>query len=177
MLLIRQGSEADFELLYNKYAEELIGFAASRLTSLEEAKDIIHDLFVHFWNDRANIFIRVSVRAFLFSSVKYRIIDHIRRNITRQKYADQLSKLDTSLPAAIEKLDVKDLQNKIDTAVGYLSPRVQEVFRLSRYENLRPNEIAEKLGISERTVKNQLTTALSFLREKLESLSLFLILF
>lgn len=174
--LIRQGDESAFGLLYNRFAEELTGFAASRLSSLEEAKDVIHDLFVYIWKEKEEIFVRVSVRAFLFSAVKYRIIDHIRKNITREKYKEQLSRLDAFLPSAIEKLDVKDLQNKVDTAVSNLSPRVQQVFRMSRYENLSTKKIAQQLQISERTVKNQLTTALTYLREKLGSLAIFLVI-
>ncbi len=176
LLLIQQENDNAFEFLYFKYAEELIGYAAGRLDSLEEARDIIHDLFVHFWNERNNISIKISVRAFLFSAVKYRTIDHIRKNITRQKYRDRLKQLDAALPSAIENLDAKDLRQQLDAAVNKLSPRVQQVFKLSRFENLTTKEIAAELDVTEQTVKNQLSTALAFLRESLGPLAILLFL-
>lgn len=177
MPLIRQGNAAAFELLYNRYAEGLTSFAASRLTSLEEARDVIHDLFVYVWRERENISIRISARAFLYSAVRYRIVDHIRKNITREKYLAHIEKLDISLPGILVQLDTKDLQDKIDFMVENLSPRVQRVFKMSRYENLSVKEIAQNLGITERTVKNQLATALAYLRENLGPLAVILMIF
>lgn len=175
--LLKQGDETAFELLYYRYADDLLTYAASRLASLHEAEDIVHDLFVYLWKEKENISVKISVRAFLFSAVKYRIIDHIRKNITRQKYRDQLASLNPLLPKAIEQLDAKDLQLNLDTAINNLSPRVQQVFQMSRYEKLTVKEIADKLGTSERTVKNQLTTALAYLRERLGALIVLLINF
>lgn len=171
MLLIQQGDKTAFENLYNKYAPALIGYTTARIGSEEESKDVIHDLFVHFWFQRGEIAIRVSVRSFLFTAVKYRIVDHIRRHNTRQKYQEQLARLPLPVAVPEERIDVKDLENKIEKAIAGLSPRVEEVFRLSRYQHLTSRQIAAKLGVSEQTVKNQLTTALSFLRARLGHLA------
>jgi RNA polymerase sigma-70 factor (ECF subfamily) len=170
ILRLQQGSEAAFSELYEQYAPLLIKFAASRLSSLEEARDIIHDLFVHFWQEREHIQVNISLRAFLFAAVRYRIIDHIRRNSNHKKYADQVATLPAMELTTEEELYAKELQEKLHGAISQLSPRLQEIFRLSRFSHLTIAEIAQQLQLSEQTVKNQLTTALSQLRSKLSTI-------
>jgi RNA polymerase sigma-70 factor (ECF subfamily) len=162
---LKAGEEAAFNEIYNLYAPSLTSFAAARLTSVDEANDIIHDLFVHLWQDRESITINISLRAFLFAAIRYRIIDHIRKNSTRKKYADQIAKLPIHPQEETEnKIFEKELREKLGNAINQLTPRTREVFRLSRFEHLSVREIAEKMDVSEQTVKNQLTTALSQLR-------------
>ena len=171
---LRSGKETAFAAIYEKYASSLVNFTASRLSSLEEAKDIIHDLFIYLWEERANIHITHSLQAFLFAAARYRIIDHIRQNATREKYADKLLALPEAENETIEnKLAAKDLEQTIANAVNELPPRVREVYRLSREKQYSIAEIAAELNISPQTVKNQLTTALSHLRSFLKKLSIF----
>ncbi|NII28482.1 RNA polymerase sigma-70 factor [Pseudoflavitalea sp. X16] len=172
---LQAGEERAFAAIYERYAPALIDYTAARLTSLEEARDIIHDLFVYLWEERAHINIAHSLQAFLFAAVRYRIIDHIRRRITRREYADKVQALQTAIISEMEyALDVKDLQLVIENAVRELPPRVQQVYRLSRDQHRSVTEIAKELGVSPQTVKNQLTTALSHLRSVLHHLPSFL---
>jgi RNA polymerase sigma-70 factor (family 1) len=172
---LQAGEEEAFSEIYNQFAAPLTSFAAARLTSLEEAHDIIHDLFVHLWQERENITIRVSLAAFLMAAVRYRIIDHIRRNSIKKKYAEQISKMPIHVQEEAENLVYeKELREKLESAIGQLSPRVQEVFRLSRFHHLSNSEIAQKLQTSEQTVKNQICTALAQLRTILGKLQFLL---
>jgi RNA polymerase sigma-70 factor (family 1) len=162
---LKGGDEAAFKTLYDLYAPQLTSFAAARLPSLDEASDIIHDLFVHLWEDREHLSIQVSLKAFLFAAVRYRIIDFVRRNATKKKYADQISKMPLHAAEEAEnKIFEKELKEKLNVAMEQLTPRTREVFRLSRFEHLTITQIAQKLDVSEQTVKNQLTTALGQLR-------------
>ena len=165
------GDETAFAGLYETYAPALIGFAAGRLSSLEDARDIIHDLFIYLWEERATIVIVSSIRAFLFAAVRYRIIDHIRRNSTRREYAGKLQLLQPLLPTDAENiLNEKDLRLTIEQAVSQLPPRVREIYHLSRDQHRTVQEIADELQLSQQTVRNQLTTALSHLRSFLGKL-------
>jgi len=162
---LKAGEEGAFNEIYNFYAPSLTSFAAARLTSLDEANDIIHDLFVHLWQDREHITINVSLGAFLFTAIRYRIIDHIRKNSTKKRYAEAIAKLPIHDQEETEnKIFEKELRERLDTAINQLSPRTREVFKLSRFEHLSVKEIAEQMNVSEQTVKNQLTTALAQLR-------------
>lgn len=169
------GEDLAFKELYEQYAPSLISFAAARLVSLEEAHDIVHDIFVHLWQDKENINIQLSFRAYLFAATRYRIIDHIRKNSSRKKYAEQIGKMPVHIEEEAEnKLFEKELRERLDEAISQLPPRTKEVFCLSRFEHLTAKEIAERLNLSEQTVKNQLTTALSKLRVLLGKLSFML---
>lgn len=166
------GDEVAFEQLYQMYALSLTGFTAARLSSLEDARDIIHDLFVWLWEEREHLVITHSIRAFLFAAVRYRIIDHIRRNSTRKEYAEKLQSLQVAAQTQTELiLDEKDLHLAIEQAVDQLPPRVKQIYRLSRDQHRTIPEIAEELQLSQQTVKNQLTTALSHIRSFVNKLS------
>ncbi|HKC34643.1 MAG TPA: RNA polymerase sigma-70 factor [Chitinophagaceae bacterium] len=172
---LQSGQESAFRTIYEKYASALIHFAAARLSSLEEAKDLIHDLFVYLWEEKENIHITHSLQAFLFAAVRYRIIDRIRHDMIREKYAASLQGLPgIEKPEAENNLASKELQSKIENAVNELPPRVREVYQLSRDKHYSIAEIAAELNLSPQTVKNQLTTALSHLRSALKSLILLL---
>ncbi|MBN8854867.1 MAG: hypothetical protein BGO55_19800 [Sphingobacteriales bacterium 50-39] len=173
---LHAGDQAAFASLYAHYAPQLIGYAAARLSSLEEARDIIQDLFVYLWDERQNININISLRSYLFTAVRYRIIDHIRHQLTRREYATWAKLLIQRVNAEVEEeVAVKHLNHKLELAVGDLPSRTQEIYRLSRYRHLAVKEIATKLGLSEQTVKNQLTTALSHLRHSWDKLTLLLL--
>lgn len=100
---LHAGDQAAFASLYAHYAPQLIGYAAARLSSLEEARDIIQDLFVYLWDERQNININISLRSYLFTAVRYRIIDHIRHQLTRREYATWAKLLIQRVNAEVEE--------------------------------------------------------------------------
>nr|WP_068888673.1 RNA polymerase sigma-70 factor [Pedobacter panaciterrae] len=166
--LLKKDDEAAFTEIYARYAENLAGFASSKLYNLEDPRDIIHDLFVKLWEERKLLKIDRNLEAYLFTMVRYRIIDKIRKNITHEDYIGMVLALHTSLGSEIEQqIAVKELKQNIGKSLEKLSPRVQEIYHLSREENLSIPEIANKLQLSEQTVKNQLTSALKHLRQSL----------
>ena len=169
---LTKNDESAFAEIYQRYAESLAGFAASKLFSLEDAQDVIHDIFVKLWTDRKNLQINSSLKSYLFTIARYRIIDKIRRNITREEYATMLQSLAQAYAPNVEQqIAAKELQQTLEKSLDELSPNVKRVYRLSREEDLSISEIAEKLGLSEQTVKNQLTTALKHLRQSALGLS------
>ncbi len=170
--LLKRDDEAAFAEIYNRYATTLTDFTASKLFSLEDAQDIIHDLFVKLWEDREQLNITSNLKAYLFTITRYRIIDKIRKNITREEYAVMLQALANVYQPSIEQqMAADELQQAIKNAVDELSPKIKEIYRLSREENLSIAEIAEKLKLSEQTVKNQLSTALTHIRKSLSIIS------
>ncbi|SDL56189.1 RNA polymerase sigma factor [Pedobacter antarcticus] len=169
--LLKQDDEAAFTEIYHRYAEKLVGFASSKLYHLDDPRDIIHDLFVKLWEERKSLKVDRSLEAYLFTMVRYRIIDKIRKNITHEDYSEMILALHISLESEIEQqIAAKELKLRIGNSLEELSPRVKEIYHLSREENLSITEIAGKLQLSEQTVKNQLTSALKHLRRVLTCL-------
>jgi len=168
IILLKKDDQQAFTEIYNRYAESLAGFAASKLYSLDDARDILHDLFVKLWENRDQLNVTSTLRSYLFAVIRHRIIDKIRKNITREEYAAiRQSLADGYEPGIEQQIAEKELKQQIQKALNELPPRVKEIYQLSREQNLTNKEIAEKLELSEQTVKNQLSVALKHLRQTL----------
>ncbi|RAJ30311.1 RNA polymerase sigma factor [Pedobacter cryoconitis] len=176
--LLKEDDESAFAEIYSRYAENMAGFACSKLFSLEDARDLIHDLFVKLWENRNQLVVTSNLKTYLYLLVRHRIIDKIRKNITREEYADSLKSLRYAYHNSIEqKIYLKELENTIEKSLNELSPRVKEIYQMSRVEELSIKEIAEKLGLAEQTVKNQLSTALKHLQKVLAQVSVTALLY
>ena len=170
--LLKKDDSNAFSEIYGRYAALLVGFASSKLFDLEDSRDIIQDIFVKLWQERMELTVDRDLKAYLFKLTRYRIVDKIRKNITREEYATMVNSLAVDYGITIEQqIAAKEITHIIETSLNKLSPRVKEVYLLSREENLSITEIADKLQISEQTVKNQLSTALKHLRASLTGAS------
>lgn len=162
----KKGNDDAFAQLYAKFVEDLVGYASTKLEYLDEAHDIIHDLFVYVWEKRADIYIKHSVRAYLFWLLNKRIINHYRSNSYKAIYADQLKRMEQQYFLAPDSfVEAKEIQHMVDRAVQSMSDKVREIYLLSREDHLTNAEIAKQLNLSEQTVKNQLSTAMSIIRK------------
>lgn len=176
--LLKEDDQTAFTEIYQRYASQLTGFASSKLYSLEDSRDVIHDVFVKLWEERKGLKVDRNLESYLFTLVRYRIVDKIRKNITREDYAGMVMTLTVNHESEIEQqIAAKEIKQGIAQALEKLSPRVKEIYILSREENMSISEIASRLQLSEQTVKNQLTFALKHLRESLTCLSVFALIF
>lgn len=171
--LIKQGNRAAFTEVYKRYAESLAGFAASKLYDLDDARDVLHDLFVKLWEDRYTLNVNDNLRSFLFAAIRYKIIDKIRRNVTRQEYDVLLQALAEPQANGIEEqLELKELQQLVDQSLEQLPAKTKQIYQMSRNKHLSITEIARQLNLSEQTVKNQLSIALKHLRQNIAGLGI-----
>jgi len=171
----KTGNNDAFSRIYELYAEPLIEYASRKLQSIEEARDLIQDLFIYLWEKRADLTINQSLRAYLFRALNRRILNHYRKNNTREEYASYLSKMEHAFTDPDQSVEIKELQQNIQFALSKMPNKVREIYRLSREEYLSVREIAQHLNLSEQTVKNQLTTALSIIRQVLKGIVVFLV--
>jgi len=169
--LLKNDDRKAFAEIYLRYAEYLTNFTSSRLHHFEDASDIIQDLFVKLWEQRKDVKIDRDLKAHLFSVARYRIIDKIRKNSTHQSYAASMQVLAKRYESLMEQeFEAKEMQKCINHSLGQLSPRIKQVYQMSREENLSIPEIAQKLEVSQQTVKNQLSSALKQLRKSLTTM-------
>ncbi len=170
----REGDVQAFEWLYRQYARDMMDTAAGKLISLEEARDIIHDLLVELWARRAQLQVEQSLRAYLLKAVRFRVIDHLRRNMLHDNYLSAVHTSDNDVDDSTGNAIVyKDLDNAVSAELDRLPPRAREIYRLSRQQHMSVNEIASTLNISSQTVKNQLTMALKQLRFSVKKMFFF----
>jgi RNA polymerase sigma factor (sigma-70 family) len=134
--LMSQDDQDAFSLIYRRYWESLFITAAKALRGKEEAADVVQDVFLSLWNRRHEIQIESSLAAYLQTSVRYKAIHYIEKNITRRDYLALLTDVAVNtLPASAEiVLQLKEVQQTIYDTVAKMPPKMQEVYRLSRQE-------------------------------------------
>lgn len=158
-----------FNELYLRYWKTLYTTAVKVLRNSDEAEDVVQDVFLSFWQRRREIVIASTVKAYLLTSIRYRAIKHIEKNITRRDYLEILTNTaDQVAPADAEtNMALKALQDAIARALSKMPPKMLHVYKLSREENLSYKEIAAELGISTETVKKHIKFALQYIREEM----------
>lgn len=162
---LSQGSEKAFEEAFQLYFKVLAVFAKKFVSDLQVAEDLVQEVFVKLYENRKSVQFHTSLKAFLFQSVRNKCIDHLRSvksksnhhdQIKLSNYAEQFDFTDTMLQA--------ELEERIYNAISELPTQCQQIFKMSRLEGKKNQEIAETLKISKRTVETQVSNALKRLR-------------
>ncbi len=169
--LLKEDDKSAFAEIYARYASQLTAFTASRLYKLDDARDLIQDLFVKIWTQRHTHEIDRNLKAFLFSVTRRRIVDQIRKNIHHEAYAHSIQQLEKAYGAFTEEqLMAKELEKHIQNSLEELTPGVRKVYKMSREADMSIEQIARQLQVSPQTVKNQLSSALKHLRQALSAI-------
>ena len=167
--LFREGDERAYVEIYARYIGSLTRFAESKLYSLEDARDLIQDLFTGLWAERFNLEIQDNLKSYLFGAVRHQIINKIRKKVVREDYAAKLRALSPAYASLEEELDARELDSNIRGRIEALPEKTRKIYKLSREENESIKDIAEAMDLSEQTVKNQISIALKHLRKSLSS--------
>lgn len=162
---IKNSNHGVFELVFNYYYSGLVVYADQITKNTEISEDIVQSVFMKLWETRENIEIR-SFRSYFIQCVKNRCIDHLRSQKVKNRFDNRIPDAD-HLVMEDDLWTKNELSELIDRAIEDLPPRCREIFWMSRYENFKIAEIAEKLDISKRTVETQISKALKTLRVKL----------
>lgn len=175
---LRNGDEAAFAKIYNQFKGALYLHAFKMLQDNDEAQDVVHELFASLWSKRESLEIKTSLNSYLYSSVRNRILDHIAHQKVINRYADSLDNfLEKGEFYVDDKLREKELGLIIAQEVALLPEKMRQVFELSRNFDYSHKEIADILGISDKTVKKQVSNAVKILRGKIKGVFLFFSLF
>ena len=145
---LRQGSYDAFDALYMRYAPHVEAFAFCMLKNRSEAEDLAHDIFLKLWETRESIGHIKSFRSYLFRMTKNAVFDIFEHKNVQTRYEQRLLHVEDLLTDDISaKVATEDLLMIIDMAVEQMPEQRQRVFRLSRYEGLSHQQIAQKLGV------------------------------
>ena len=172
---LRNGDTKAFRELFTVYYRPLIAFARSIVMDHEASKDIIQEVFVRIWENRKNLDIHTSLRAFLFTCVRNSSIDYIRQQKRFSGLEKELLEMlsgtgyeNNSQPEALNSIIYNETCDLIDSAIDILPEQCRKVFIMSRYHGLKHKQIAEKLNVSPKTVEAHIYAALKFIREKIK---------
>jgi len=153
-----------YEALFSNYYPQLVKFAEGYLFDKQECEDIVQNLFIYFWENAAKIDLDLSVKAYLFQSVKNRCINNLRDLQIRDRhnllYLEGLLNLDD-----YSELQDSEINIKIIAAIEQLPLHMAEIVKLKYLDGKKLKEIAQINQITENTVKTQLLRAKGKLRK------------
>jgi RNA polymerase sigma-70 factor (family 1) len=165
---IAAGDRAAFEALFRAHYRPLCAFAVGYLKDADKAEDLVQDLFFRLWLDRAKVQVTTSVKAYLYASVRNRCLNAVKAGAKvralNEDVDDRMQDVERSEDEHTERIA------RVQAAIESLPEERKKVFKLSRYEGLKYHEIAVRLGISVKTVENQMGSALKTLRNELKDL-------
>jgi RNA polymerase sigma-70 factor, ECF subfamily len=166
---LKTGDEAALRIIFNLHYKTMLGQAHRLIPDAGLSKDLVQEVFVEVWNKREDLNIHTSLVAYLRRAVVNRSLNHIK---TQKRFIlnepDDWTHIADESPADIDlKMIREDRSIALHQAIEELPEKCRLVFNLSRFENLSHQEIADQLGISKKTIENQITKALKNLRKSL----------
>ena len=163
-----------FAELYNRYWKKLLVVAFHRLGSMDEAEEVVQEVFYNLWKRRTSLQLITSPATYLATAVKYEVINRlakIQRLSEYKKHAERTS--NASDNSTQEWLRSEEVRTIISDTVKALPEKCRIVYQLSRENGYTQNQIADKLNISSRTVEAHLARAMRSLRTRLRHFQVF----
>lgn len=161
---LRNGGVQAYEELYKKYSLRLFHFGLKYLKSEVEAEGLVQDVFTKIWENRTSLKTGHSFKAYIFTIA----FNFIKKSfIKRNKYREYLEgeyKPDEMDFSTTNEINYQSLMSYLNTLVEQLPEKRREIFIKSRIEDISVKEIAAQMGISPKTVENQLTAAIKFIK-------------
>jgi len=161
-------SETAFEEVFKTHFTPLHAYAMTILREDVMAEEIVQQVFVRLWEKKENIRIRQSVAAYLYGAVHNGCLNYLKHQKVKQAHHMHVQHTSGHSPEnASRKLILKELEAKIADALSRLPAQCRMIFQMSRFEELKYREIAERLNLSVKTVENQMGKALKIMRTHL----------
>lgn len=162
--------KSSFKNLFELHYSPLCNFAYRITDDIDQAEDIVQDIFVKVWNDPDLLDGNKNINSYLYSMVRNRALEVIRRENISQKINRQLEYIQNNAATTnVEEDEIEKLLlvEQIYVSIRQLPPKCSEVFTLSKVNGLTYVQIAEKMNISVKTVENHMGKALRLMRELL----------
>jgi len=159
------GDELAFSDFYNRYWEPLFKYVMRILASEDETADVVQEAFITFWRQRNKLADITSLKAYLFVIARNLAFKQLQKSLRKQDVLEKfLAFYGEADDYTEQQVNANDLSLVIDQEIARLPEKMRQIFIMSRKENLSYNEIAERLEISDLTVKKQVSNALKYLR-------------
>ncbi|WP_136467000.1 RNA polymerase sigma factor [Flagellimonas onchidii] len=167
---VRSGDRGAYKIVYLHYYPKLRVYILNFTQDSYIAEDIAQEVLLKLWKKRKSLHLKKSINAYLYKLAYHEFYD---LNKKKKKHANELEKLRYSvLSELLSRENETDFQlrlQKVHKAIEELPPRRKEIFILCKKHGMRYKDIAQELGISIKTVENQMGKAMSEIRKKVNS--------
>ncbi|TNE48330.1 MAG: RNA polymerase sigma-70 factor [Bacteroidetes bacterium] len=170
---LRGGDESALRTIFDRYYAQLLGDVFPYIQDEDTCQDLVQEVFVELWRKRSTIEIHTSLRAYLRRAAINRALNYIKvnRRTVLEETDSWKDTADLSSDEIQQQARQEGLEDALRQAIEELPEKCRLVFSLSRFEQLSHKEIAEQLGISTKTIENQITKAMRLLRAALHKYS------
>lgn len=165
--LLLSGDENTFESVYKHFLRPLHVYAINMLKDEERAKGMVQNVFLKLWERKERLSFSGSIQAYLYGAVYHECLNYLRHEKVKINHRDHVMYTMKNAGETGSGMELLDLKEKLQQALNELPEKCRTVFQLSRFEELKYQEIADRLGISIKTVEAQMGKALKVLRLKL----------
>lgn len=167
---LRKGSPVAFQALFEKYSSKIYRFSVSYLKTESDAEEIVQEVFLKLWENRSRLKSGTSFQSYLFTVALNDIRKFFFKKTRENKfYFEIFETLSAENPDLETRTDFESLLAKLDSLIEQMPPRRKEIFIKKKKEEQAVAEIALEMGISPKTVENQITEAMKFLKKSFEA--------
>lgn len=164
--LLKQGNHQAFEKIFITYFNNVKFFIQSFIKSNSEAEGLAQDIFLKIWENHSQIDTEKSFDSYLYTIARNTVFNYLKHKTVENSYSEYVHFSRSEFVDDPEKiLYAKEIELLIEMKVEQMPQRRREIYKLSRFEGLSNDDIATNLGISKKTVENQLSLALNELRK------------
>lgn len=166
---LREGDEKAFSQLFEFFRHKIFNTSKKMNLSSEDAEEIVQEVFLIIWKTRQNLNSELSFNAYLLTILKSLIIKKAKKEARRIAYeVYAFSNLEIETNETELEIEYSELERVSISEIEKLPKTQKEIFKMKNYENLPSGEIAEKLGISKRTVESHIYVATKSIKDKLQ---------
>ena len=166
---MQSGEIPAFEMLFKTFYQPLCRYATSFLKDPDDAEEIVQAAFIGFWEKREAISIDTSVKSYLYRAVRNSCLNELKHEQVKQRYIAGETVMGEKASESADHLAIHvELEEKIKAAIQMLPEQCRLIFTMSRFEELKYQEIADQLNLSVKTVENQMGKALKIMRAQLK---------
>ncbi len=161
-------SESEFEQVFKSHFKALHAYACTILQEEAMAEEMVQQVFFKLWEKREQVNIQQSLNAYLYRSVYNDCLNYLKhKKVKKAHQSHTLYTSGTTTDNVSRNVIAKELEEKIADALNQLPEQCRTIFQMSRFEELKYREIADKLNLSVKTVENQMGKALKIMRMQL----------
>lgn len=166
-LAFQRKEEESFDFFFRQYYASLCLFANSILHNEDEAKDLVQECYIKLWNSQTSSERAETIKSFLYTAVRNKCIDFLRKKKVMKKAELQLIKNNSGLDFGyFDEVAFAEMMRKINEHIEELPLKMQQVFKLYYIEGKKHKQIATELNSSREAVRKQKDRALKIIRQK-----------
>lgn len=167
-MAFQRGEEAGFDYFFNRLWSELLFYCRRFIYDQDVAKDIVEESFIRLWKKHETIDNPYAIKSWLYATVKNGAINAINKEKFKRAVIKNVSLTQENDVAADALLVRKEIVKQVQSAIGALPKRCQEIIRLRFIEGVPVAEIEVRLKVTKSTVKNQIVRGMALMRNSMD---------